>query len=127
MQAASDYMKSYTGRTVVVTGGAGAIGSNLTRALAGAGDLEDAEVAYWDFVSRGPVTVPLLTDFLDNHEHLKIFEHLPEDATRSLKMRRQRTRVADEDIERVLAQSPARSPSSPISGGTFASATWARS
>ena len=31
----SDYLKAYEGKTVLVTGGAGAIGSNLTRALAG--------------------------------------------------------------------------------------------
>lgn len=31
------YLESYTGKTVLVTGGAGAIGSNLTRALAGLG------------------------------------------------------------------------------------------
>jgi len=33
----SDYLESYQGKTVLVTGGAGAIGSNLTKALAKAG------------------------------------------------------------------------------------------
>ena len=37
MTAASDHIKTYQDRTVLVTGGAGAIGSNLTRALVGAG------------------------------------------------------------------------------------------
>ena len=29
----SDYLKGYNGKTILVTGGAGSIGSNLTRAL----------------------------------------------------------------------------------------------
>ena len=37
MNSGSDYLRAYEGRTVLVTGGAGAIGSNLTRSLAGAG------------------------------------------------------------------------------------------
>src|SRR5512136_22346 len=37
MATGTDYLKAYEGRTVLVTGGAGAIGSNLCRALAGAG------------------------------------------------------------------------------------------
>lgn len=37
MKPVTDHSKSYQDRTVLVTGGAGAIGSNLTRALVGAG------------------------------------------------------------------------------------------
>ena len=33
----SEHLESYRGRTILVTGGAGAIGSNLTRVLAGLG------------------------------------------------------------------------------------------
>src|SRR5206468_2197646 len=35
--AGTDHLKAYEGQTVLVTGGAGAIGSNLSRALVGAG------------------------------------------------------------------------------------------
>jgi len=47
----SDYLKHYQGKVVLVTGGAGAIGSNLTKALAGLGAkmvivLDDLSAAY---------------------------------------------------------------------------------
>lgn len=52
----ADYIKDYEGKTVLVTGGAGAIGSNLTRALSTAGarviildDLSSAE--HWNVPS----------------------------------------------------------------------------
>ncbi len=45
----TDYLESYGGQTVLVTGGAGAIGSNLTRALAQAG----AQVIVLDDLSSG--------------------------------------------------------------------------
>jgi RsiW-degrading membrane proteinase PrsW (M82 family) len=75
-------------------------------ALAHTGDYEAAETAYWEYVTRGPVTIPLLVDFLDNHERLRVFAVLPEEATRSLKMRKQHMVVSDSDVERVLAESP---------------------
>jgi len=53
----SDYLKHYQGKVVLVTGGAGAIGSNLTKALAGLGAkmvivLDDLSAAYeWNIPS----------------------------------------------------------------------------
>ena len=57
----SDYLESYQGKTVLVTGGAGAIGSNLTRALAKAGAglvivLDDLSASYeWNIPSESSV------------------------------------------------------------------------
>jgi RsiW-degrading membrane proteinase PrsW (M82 family) len=105
-------------QAVVVLGIAAAIGVALHRripstpawaranALARAGDFEGAERAYWEFVTRGPVTMPLLVDFLDNHEHLKLFAELPDEATRSLKIRRQHVVVQDAEIEKLLDGAP---------------------
>ncbi|MGZ5487388.1 MAG: NAD-dependent epimerase/dehydratase family protein, partial [Candidatus Aminicenantales bacterium] len=47
----TNYKDSYKGRTVLVTGGAGAIGSNLTRTLAGLG----AQVIILDDLSSAAV------------------------------------------------------------------------
>lgn len=53
----ADYKKAYAGKTVLVTGGAGAIGSNLTRALGELGAkmiivLDDLSSAYrWNVPS----------------------------------------------------------------------------
>lgn len=105
-------------QAIVVLGLAAAVGVALHRrvprsppwapalSLSRAGDLEGAERVLWEHVTRGPVTVPLLTDFLDNHEHLKLVEQLPEDAAKALKMRRQRTLVRDDEIERALSATP---------------------
>jgi len=49
MKARDQYIKAYEGKTVLVTGGAGAIGSNLTRALVEAG----AQVIILDDLSSG--------------------------------------------------------------------------
>jgi nucleoside-diphosphate-sugar epimerase len=46
----TDYKRYYEGKTVVITGGAGAIGSNLTRAIAG---LEAKTVIVFDDLSAG--------------------------------------------------------------------------
>jgi nucleoside-diphosphate-sugar epimerase len=53
----SDYQEHYRGKTILITGGAGAIGSNLTRAIAGLGAkivivLDDLSAAYrWNVPS----------------------------------------------------------------------------
>ena len=55
------YKEFYNGKTVLVTGGAGAIGSNLTRALIDLG----AKVIILDDLSSGPIwNVPSSTDVL---------------------------------------------------------------
>jgi UDP-glucose 4-epimerase len=46
----ADYLTAYSGQTILVTGGAGAIGSNLVRALA---QVEDARVIVLDDLSSG--------------------------------------------------------------------------
>ncbi|MDA0733959.1 MAG: NAD-dependent epimerase/dehydratase family protein [Chloroflexi bacterium] len=57
----ADYLESYRGKTVLVTGGAGSIGSNLTRALVNAGAglviiLDDLSASYeWNIPSEPSV------------------------------------------------------------------------
>jgi RsiW-degrading membrane proteinase PrsW (M82 family) len=45
-------------------------------ALASSGDFEGAENAYWQLLETGPVTVPLVVAFLDNHERIASFVKL---------------------------------------------------
>ncbi len=76
-----DYLEMYNGQTVLVTGGAGAIGSNLTRALAGAGarvivldDLSSAE--RWNVPSL-PGVLFVEGDVLDEVKLKRIFFERP--------------------------------------------------
>jgi RsiW-degrading membrane proteinase PrsW (M82 family) len=71
--------------------------------LAHNGDLEAAEESYWEFVQKGPVTVPLLVDFFDNHRMLQTFEKMTEDIAGTAKIRPQHVVVRDEQIEELLA------------------------
>ena len=57
----SDHLKQYEGRTVLVTGGAGAIGSNLTRALAG---VAERVIVLDNLVSSERWNVPSLPNVL---------------------------------------------------------------
>jgi UDP-glucose 4-epimerase len=76
-----DYLQTYSGQTVLVTGGAGAIGSNLTRALATAGaraivldDLSSAE--RWNVPSL-PGVLFVEGDVLDEVKLKRIFFERP--------------------------------------------------
>lgn len=79
----SDYLKAYKGKKVLVTGGAGAIGSNLTRALAETGaekvfvldDLSSAE--RWNVPSL-PNVLFVEGDILDEIKLKRIFFEEPE-------------------------------------------------
>ncbi len=77
----TEYLESYKGRAVLVTGGAGAIGSNLTRALAEAGarvlvldDLSSAE--RWNVPSL-PGVMFVEGDVLDEVKLKRIFFEQP--------------------------------------------------
>ena len=77
----TDYSSYYSGRTVLVTGGAGAIGSNLTRALAKAGaqvivfdDLSSAE--RWNVPSE-PNVLFVEGDILDEVKMKRVFFDKP--------------------------------------------------
>ena len=77
----TDYLETYAGRVVLVTGGAGAIGSNLTRALAGAGakvivldDLSSAE--RWNVPSL-PGVLLVEGDVLDEIKLKRVFFERP--------------------------------------------------
>ena len=77
----TEYLESYRGRAVLVTGGAGAIGSNLTRALAEAGarvfvldDLSSAEL--WNVPSL-PGVMFVEGDVLDEVKLKRIFFERP--------------------------------------------------
>ncbi len=77
----TDYLQIYNGQTVLVTGGAGAIGSNLTRALAEAGaqvivldDLSSAE--RWNVPSMSGVLF-IEGDVLDEVKLKRVFFERP--------------------------------------------------
>src|SRR5665647_1883606 len=77
----TNYKDSYKGRTVLVTGGAGAIGSNLTRTLAGLGaqviildDLSSAE--RWNVPSL-PGVMFVEGDVLDEIKLKRVFFDRP--------------------------------------------------
>ncbi|MGZ5514834.1 MAG: NAD-dependent epimerase/dehydratase family protein, partial [Candidatus Aminicenantales bacterium] len=77
----TNYKDSYKGRTVLVTGGAGAIGSNLTRTLAGLGaqviildDLSSAE--RWNVPSL-PGVMFVEGDILDEIKLKRVFFDRP--------------------------------------------------
>jgi len=77
----TNYLESYKGKVVLVTGGAGAIGSNLTRALAGAGaqvivldDLSSAE--RWNVPSL-PGVMFVEGDVLDEVKLKRVFFDRP--------------------------------------------------
>ncbi|MCK4825658.1 NAD-dependent epimerase/dehydratase family protein, partial [bacterium] len=76
----ADYMDHYEGKTVLVTGGAGAIGSNLSRVVADLGAksviiLDDLSAAYkWNIPSlpnilfvKGSVTDEVVLKHVFNH------------------------------------------------------------
>jgi nucleoside-diphosphate-sugar epimerase len=77
----TNYLENYDGRVVLVTGGAGAIGSNLTRALAEAGarvmvldDLSSAE--RWNVPSL-PGVIFVESDVLDEVKLKRVFLERP--------------------------------------------------
>ena len=78
----ADYLDSYRGKVVLVTGGAGAIGSNLVRGLAAAGarvivldDLSSAE--RWNVPSL-PGVLFVQGDVLDEVKLKRVFFERPE-------------------------------------------------
>jgi UDP-glucose 4-epimerase len=76
-----DHRGAYGGRTVLVTGGAGAIGSNLTRALASAGArvliLDDLSAsARWNIPSL-PEVLFVEADVRDEQELKRVFSERP--------------------------------------------------
>jgi RsiW-degrading membrane proteinase PrsW (M82 family) len=74
------------------------------QALARRGDLSGAEEVYWAHIRRGPVTVPLLLDFLDNHATLAVVSALSEaPSLRQGPRAPLRLVVADQRIERLFA------------------------
>ncbi len=81
--SAPDYLKYYHGKTVLVTGGAGAIGSNLTRALAEAGArlvivLDDlSSAAVWNVPGLANV-IFVAGSILDEVELKRVFFEGPE-------------------------------------------------
>ena len=77
-----DYLNAYTNKTVLVTGGAGAIGSNLTRALA---ELEAQVIILDDLSSSERWNVPSLPgllfvegDILDEVKIKRVFFERPQ-------------------------------------------------
>ncbi|MGP8106893.1 MAG: NAD-dependent epimerase/dehydratase family protein [Desulfobaccales bacterium] len=79
----ADYKKAYDGKTVLVTGGAGAIGSNLTRALGELGAkmiivLDDLSSAYRWNVPSLPNILFIEGSILDEVELKRVFFEGPE-------------------------------------------------
>ena len=79
----TDYLRSWAGKTVLVTGGAGAIGSNLTRELATLGAkrvviLDDLSAAYeWNIPSESSVLF-VKGSVTDEIALKRVFGHRPE-------------------------------------------------
>ncbi|MBI4795421.1 MAG: NAD-dependent epimerase/dehydratase family protein [Deltaproteobacteria bacterium] len=78
-----DYKKSYAGKTILITGGAGAIGSNLTRALGELGArliivLDDLSSAYRWNVPALPNVLFVEGSILDEVELKRVFFDGPE-------------------------------------------------
>jgi nucleoside-diphosphate-sugar epimerase len=78
----SDYLESYQGKTILVTGGAGAIGSNLTRALAKlkAGliiILDDLSASYQWNIPSGPSLLFVQGSITDETCLKRIFNERP--------------------------------------------------
>lgn len=74
------------------------------QALARQGDLTGAEQVYWAHLQRGPVTVPLLLEFIDNHATLAVVSALSDAPSLGQAPRAPLRRVvADARIDRLLA------------------------
>ena len=79
----TDYLRSWAGKTVLVTGGAGAIGSNLTRELATLGAkrvviLDDLSAAYeWNIPSESSVLF-VKGSVTDETALKRVFGHRPD-------------------------------------------------
>jgi len=74
------------------------------QALARRGDPAGAEHVYWKHIQRGPVTVPLLLDFLDNHNLLRVVHALAKAPEIRLEPGPSaRLVVPDEEIDQLFA------------------------
>ena len=72
-------------------------------ALSMRGDPVGAEALYWTIIDRGPVTVPLLVAFLDNHAHLSSPQREMSEDGQELKLRAPAVTPDDARVDALLA------------------------